>query len=41
MRVPPNEEFLWQRWLALQTDMEQLSCQAKGCKLTFKKWKFD
>ena len=41
MRVPPNEEFLWQRWLALQTDMEQLSCQAKGCKLTFKKLKFD
>ncbi len=21
--------------------MEQLTCQAQGCKLTFKKWKFD
>ena len=41
MRVPPAEEFLWQSWLALQSEMEQLSCQAQGCKLTFKKLKFD
>ena len=41
MRVPPNEEFLWQSWLALQSEMEQLSCQTQGCKHTFKQLKFD
>ena len=36
-RVPPAAEFLWQSWLALQSEMEQLSCQAQNCKHTFRK----
>ena len=41
MRVPPNEEFLWQRWLARQVEMEELQCQARPCKHTFKRWRWD
>ena len=40
-RVPPNEELLWQSWLALQSEMEDLRCQATGCAHVIKSWKWD
>ena len=41
-KVPPNEEFLWEQWSALQRSLEMVTCQSGVCKEhTQRRWKCD